>query len=102
MPMTEGFYALRSVFGSPAKLFNIFCMELRPSSPGTAPGGYYTRFQLQRGSRKAEDPRKGRKSALHPPLIRGLPQSPRRKNSPLELWSGFEVIHTNVSDWFYK
>jgi hypothetical protein len=29
-------------------------------------------------------------------------QSPRRKNSLLGLWSGLEVIHKNVSDWFYK
>ena len=27
MPKTEGFYALRSVFGSPAKLFNIFAWD---------------------------------------------------------------------------
>ena len=82
MPKTEGLYALRSFFGSPAKLFNIFAWELRPSSPGTVPGGYYTRFQLQRGSRKAKDPRKGRKSALHPPLFCGLPSGLKY---PLEL-----------------
>ena len=37
MPKTEGFYALRSVFGSPAKLFNIFAwnfdLRLRAQRP---------------------------------------------------------------------